>query len=930
MAEAGHQEDRSQLDLVYFYTVDKKLQPPRMNVVWELISRDKIFDAVSMSRTPLRFVAVIDESFSMDDNVGDDDMSLIQRMKLFAELMVQNLKEDDQMAIVTFATDVQVKLPMTQLDKDGRVQALEAIKTLDTRGQTNLSDGLLAALDMFQSGGSFHNGIILFTDGQANQGITNTNGLIQAFNEKKASVCGEACLPISTFTIGQYRPHLLYEVSQKLGSDAFFWLSDDSNFEADMMIPIFLRETCLVSNVRVTLHALNGLTFEFKSMVSPLMTAETSQLRGAGTESKYFVHDISEDMKKHIQCVLNLPGDWETSLSGKDVVQAIVTYVGTDHVERELHATIPFYHDTVGDLIREEARDRDIKRSKNSYGQRSSLKKGHTLSMITASTHKDPSVSKGGKDIQEETLVSKDETGIPEGSSVSKVGKDIQEVTSVGKDGRDIPEATSVSKNGKDIPEATSVSKDGTDIPEATTVSKDGKDIPETTSVSKDGKDIPETTSVSKDGEDIPEATSVSKDGKDIPETTSVSKDGKDIPETTSVSKDGEDIPEATSVSKDGKVIPVTTSVSKDGKDISETTSVSKDGEDIPEGSLVISKDGEDIPDVTSVTKDDIDIPEACSYIIAHTSDLPYQQELNKVQRAEIAIVTTLQEDSRVLTANSINKAATWIKKGEDKSWVPHATRHLKEGINIITKTQDEVKTLVSPEACLKVTDFTTSMKENLDYCVTLLAPENFDPSHWARMKAMVSSLANETPTAGKVFGKNRQPFVPPKLATKIHEVTVEVAKQKGQYIPEPEPEPERSETPPPPPAPAPPLKPKPKNKPKSPETVKRLYREAKSAKVVPIARPFKNQNFTLSEKLVAGKIAKNSTETIKELVIKHGGTPVPFVHNSVLVCTKSEYKKKTGKVRDAITHKIPIVFEEFIYDSIKAKKMLDIDDYSF
>ncbi|CAH1257176.1 Hypp1791 [Branchiostoma lanceolatum] len=851
MAEAGHQEDRSQLDLVYFYTVDKTLQPPRMNVVWELSSRDKIFDAVSMSRTPLRFVAVIDESFSMDDNVGDDDMSLIQRMKLFAELMVQNLKEDDQMAIVTFATDVQVKLPMTQLDKDGKVQALEAIKTLDTRGQTNLSDGLLAALDMFQSGGSFHNGIILFTDGQANQGITNANGLIQAFNEKKASICGEACLPISTFTIGQYRPHLLYEVSQKLGSDAFFWLSDDSNFEADMMIPIFLRETCLVSNVRVTLHALNGLTFEFKSMVSPLMTAETSQLRGTGTESKYFVHDISEDMKKHIPCVLNLPGDWETSLSGKDVVQAIVTYVGTDHVERELHATIPFYHDTVGDLIREEARDRDIKRSKNSYGQRSSLKKGHTLSMITASTHKDPSVSKGGKDIQEETLVSKDETGIPEGSSVSKVGKDIQEVTSVGKDGRDIPEATSVSKNGKDIPEGTSVSKDGADIPEATTVSKDGKDIPE----------------------------------------------------TTSVSKDGEDIPEATSVSKDGKVIPVTTSVSKDGKDISETTSVSKDGEDIPEGSLVISKDGEDIPDVTSVTKDDIDIPEACSYIIAHTSDLPYQQELNKVQRAEIAIVTTLQEDSRVLTANSINKAATWIKKGEDKSWVPHATRHLQEGINIITKKQDEVKTLVSAEACLKVTDFTTSMRENLDYCVTLLAPENFDPSHWARMKAMVSSLANETPTAGKVFGKNRQPFVPPKLATKIHEVTVEVAKQKGQDIPEPEPE--RSETPPPPPAPAPPSKPKPKNKPKSPETVKRLYREAKGAKVVPIARPFKNQNFTLSEKLVAGKIAKNSTETIKELVIKHGGTPVPFVHNSVLVCTKSEYKKKTGKVRDAITHKV-------------------------
>ncbi|XP_078576304.1 uncharacterized protein YfbK-like [Branchiostoma floridae x Branchiostoma japonicum] len=251
MAEAENQEDEVQLDLAYFYTLDKKLQPPQMNVVWELSSKDQDFEAASMRRTPLRFVAVIDESGSMNNKVGEDNMTLIQRMKVFAELMVQNLKEDDRMAIVTFATDVQVKLPMTQLNEDGKAQALEAIKTLRTRGQTNLSDGLLAALEMFQSGGLFHNGIVLFTDGAANQGITNADHLIQAFNEKKASVCGEACIPISTFTIGHYRPHLLYEVSQKLGSDAFFWLSDDSNFEADMMIPIFLRETCLASNVRV-------------------------------------------------------------------------------------------------------------------------------------------------------------------------------------------------------------------------------------------------------------------------------------------------------------------------------------------------------------------------------------------------------------------------------------------------------------------------------------------------------------------------------------------------------------------------------------------------------------------------------------------------------------------------------------------------------
>ncbi|XP_035673564.1 uncharacterized protein LOC118413979 [Branchiostoma floridae] len=118
---------------------------------------------------------------------------------------------------------------------------------------------------------------------------------------------------------------------------------------------------------------------------------------------------------------------------------------------------------------------------------------------------------------------------------------------------------------------------------------------------------------------------------------------------------------------------------------------------------------------------------------------------------------------------------------------------------------------------------------------------------------------------------------------------------------------------------------------PKSPETVKKLCGDAKrNTKAVLTTRIFKNKNFTLSDKLIADGNKMGSKETVKELIIKHGGTPVPFMYDTVLLCTKEEYVRNAAKVRDAKANKIPVLFEEFIYDSIRAKKMMDIEGYRF
>ncbi|XP_078586728.1 uncharacterized protein LOC144868411 [Branchiostoma floridae x Branchiostoma japonicum] len=665
--------EKEPLKLSYYCFQATKRSPPQMKVLLELSADEKSLEPSGHQRTPLRFVAVIDESYSMDDRIGRDKLTLIQRMQIFAELMAKDFKDEDQMGIVTFANDAKVVLPMTRMDSSGRDSALEKIQNISTRGQTNLSDGLLSAISMFKgsSGSDFHNGIILFTDGQANQGIIDAAELVQEYNSKMAGLGEGVCLPISTFTIGDYRPKLLCEVAQNLGSDAFFWLSDDTDFEVDMMIPIVLRETCLVSNIRIALRTLNGVTFDFLKMPSPFMVSSAEN--NNKTAAKYFIHDISADMLKHIPCSLLLPNDYKKTLQDKDVMEVNIAYKDLENVEREICTRIPFNSTSLGEIMKNDKYENTKRNSKSA-----------------------------------------------------------------------------------DLP-----SNRGT---------------------------------------------------------------------------------------------PTRNRMDTSTRRLRAPT-------------------------------------EAQMHVVAY-ADCNHQSDMNGVQRGQQAIAKTAQEDCRMVTVGTINKAAEFV----DYRDYSYSLRLVNGGIDEIKRIKSEIRTIADEDSRTIVGSFAATMIDSLGYCVTLLG----DPqeSHWARMKAMASSLATESPTAGGVFGGDKRPYLPPSVARSIEKYRAIVNLRKG---------------------------------PKSPETVKKLCGDAKrNTKAVLTTRIFKNKNFTVSDKLIADGNKMGSKETVKELIIKHGGTPVPFMYDTVLLCTKEEYVRNAAKVRDAKANKIPVLFEEFIYDSIRAKKMMDIEGYRF
>ena len=120
---------------------------------------------------------VVDTSGSMD---RDNRIGLV---KVALERLVNELDEDDSVAIVTYSDGAQILLEPTSVrDRD---EILDAIDDLRTNGSTNLEAGLVRGYEL--AGESFIrdgiNRVILASDGVANTGLTDPDGLVRLIRD---------------------------------------------------------------------------------------------------------------------------------------------------------------------------------------------------------------------------------------------------------------------------------------------------------------------------------------------------------------------------------------------------------------------------------------------------------------------------------------------------------------------------------------------------------------------------------------------------------------------------------------------------------------------------------------------------------------------------------------------------------------------------
>jgi Ca-activated chloride channel family protein len=132
-------------------------------------------------RPPTSLVLLLDVSGSMK---SDDKLPLLVQSM---EMLLDSLRADDRVAIVTYASGSQVVLPSTAAsDRDTIVSAL---RSLHAEGSTHASAGIelayQVASEAFLEEGN--NRVLLATDGDFNVGVTEHGGLHQLITGKAAS-----------------------------------------------------------------------------------------------------------------------------------------------------------------------------------------------------------------------------------------------------------------------------------------------------------------------------------------------------------------------------------------------------------------------------------------------------------------------------------------------------------------------------------------------------------------------------------------------------------------------------------------------------------------------------------------------------------------------------------------------------------------------
>jgi len=168
-------------------------------------------------RGPTNLVFLVDVSGSMRD---ENKLPLVKEAMA---MLVEQLTEDDRIAIVTYASDTSVRLEPTCGNEREKIYA--AIDELVAAGSTHGSAGIqlaykLAAKHFVEKG---VNRVILATDGDLNSGITDDEELVGLIQKKAKSGVFLTVLGVGT---GNLKDSKMEKLADK-GNGAYAYLDDE-------------------------------------------------------------------------------------------------------------------------------------------------------------------------------------------------------------------------------------------------------------------------------------------------------------------------------------------------------------------------------------------------------------------------------------------------------------------------------------------------------------------------------------------------------------------------------------------------------------------------------------------------------------------------------------------------------------------------------
>jgi len=162
-------------------------------------------------RAPVELALVFDVSGSMHGRPLED-------VKTAATSLVDRLDESDRVAVIAYSSDARVVQPLVAASDEGRQQIRQAIINLKADGGTNIEAGWTLGRQALQGSEATIRRVVLLSDGQANEGITDIHILA-----RMSSSTMEAGITTTSLGVGlDYNEDLLQRMARGGGGNYYF------------------------------------------------------------------------------------------------------------------------------------------------------------------------------------------------------------------------------------------------------------------------------------------------------------------------------------------------------------------------------------------------------------------------------------------------------------------------------------------------------------------------------------------------------------------------------------------------------------------------------------------------------------------------------------------------------------------------------------
>jgi len=188
-----------------------------------VIDAQLIAPALASGRSPLTVICSVDRSGSM----AGEKLKLTMATLRF---LVSQLAATDKFGLVVWDDTVQTQFSPALMDEKGKQSALEAIKQVRAGATTNLSGGLLQGLseaisdpDLAEPGRT--SSVLLFTDGLANRGLTDSAKIAECMKGALED-CSDNQPSVFTFGFGEDHDAEMLRTIADVGEGLYYYIEN--------------------------------------------------------------------------------------------------------------------------------------------------------------------------------------------------------------------------------------------------------------------------------------------------------------------------------------------------------------------------------------------------------------------------------------------------------------------------------------------------------------------------------------------------------------------------------------------------------------------------------------------------------------------------------------------------------------------------------